>query len=138
MKENDFSPSTDRDRELYVTRPYEAVPITELVKGSISHLIRGSNAMVSFLTMKAGSVFELHSHPEEQIMIVIEGFCDEVIEDKVYRIGPGDVLRLPPHVRHGAFIREVDCRAIDIFSPARADYAEKFRDQHPGVPMRFT
>ena len=137
MKESDFSPATARDRELYVTRPYEAVPITELVKGSNSHLVRASNVMVSFLTMKAGSVFELHSHPEEQVMIVLEGFCDEVIEDKVYRVGPGDVLRFPPHVRHGAFLREVDCRAIDIFSPARADYSVKFRDQHAGVPMRF-
>jgi quercetin dioxygenase-like cupin family protein len=137
MKESDFSPATARDREMYVVRPYDAVPITELVKGSNSHLIRGSNVMVSFLTMKAGSVFELHSHPEEQVMIVLEGFCDEVIEDKMYRVGPGDVLRFPPNVRHGAFLREVDCRAIDIFSPPRADYAAKFRGQHPDVPMRF-
>jgi gluconolactonase len=137
MKESDFSPAAAQDRERYLTRPYEAVPITELVKGSNSHLVRGSNVMLSFLTMKAGSVFELHSHPEEQVMVVLEGFCDEVIEDKIYRVGPGDVLRLPPNVRHGAFLREVDCRVIDVFSPARADYAAKFRDQHPRVTMRF-
>lgn len=112
-------------------------PVTVLVEGSNSQLVRGSNVMLSFLTMKAGSVFELHSHPEEQIMIVLEGFCDEVIEDKMYRVGPGDVLRLPPNVRHGAFLREEDCRVIDVFSPARADYAAKFRDQHRGAPMRF-
>lgn len=137
MKESDFSPVAARDRERYVTRPYEAVPITELVKGSNSHLVRGSNVMLSFLTMKAGSIFELHSHPEEQIMVVLEGYCDEVIEDKIYRVGPGDVLRLPPNVRHGAFLREVDCRALDVFSPVRLDYAEKFASQHRGVPMRF-
>ena len=137
MKESDFSPATAHDRERYLARPYEAVPITVLVEGSNSHLVRGSNAMLSFLTMKAGSVFELHSHPEEQVMVVLEGFCDEVIEDKIYRVGPGDALRLPPNVRHGAFIREVDCRVIDVFSPARADYAAKFHDQHPGTAMRF-
>ena len=70
-------------------------------------------------------------------MIVVEGYCDEVIEDKVYRVGPGDVLRLPPNVLHGAFLREVDCRAIDVFSPARGDYAAKFTDQHPGLGMRY-
>ena len=137
MKDSDFSLATARDRERYVTRPYEAVPITELVKGSNSHLVRGSNVMISFLTMKAGSVFELHAHPEEQIMVVLEGFCDEVIEDAIYRVGPGDVLRLPPNVRHGAFLREADCKVMDVFSPARADYAAKFRDQHPGVALRF-
>jgi len=137
MKESDFTPASAHDRERYLTRPYEAVPITVLVEGSNSHLVRGSNVMLSFLTMRAGSVFELHSHPEEQIMVVLEGFCDEIIEDKVYRVGPGDVLRLPPNVRHGAFIREVDCRVIDVFSPARADYAAKFTSQHPGVAIRF-
>ena len=111
--------------------------MTELVKGSNSHLIRGSNVMISFLTMKAESVFELHSHPQEQIMIVIEGYCDEVIEDRIYRVGPGDVIRLPPNVVHGAFLREVDCKAIDVFSPARSDYAAKFHEQHPGAIMRF-
>jgi gluconolactonase len=137
MKESDFTAATIRDRQKYVVRPREEVPITELVEGSDSHLVRGSNVMLSFLTMKAGSVFELHSHPEEQIMVVLEGYCDEVIEDKMYRVGAGDVLRLPPNVRHGAFLREVDCKAIDVFSPARADYAAKFRDQHAGAPMRF-
>ncbi len=137
MKESDFSPATAGDRERFVTRPYEAVPVTELVKGSNSHLVRGSHAMLSFLTMTAGSVFELHSHPEEQIMIVLEGYCDEVIEDRIYRVGPGDVIRLPPNVRHGAFLREVDCKAIDVFCPARRDYAEKFQSQHPGAALRF-
>jgi quercetin dioxygenase-like cupin family protein len=137
MKESDFTPATDNDRQKYVLRPREQVPITVLVEGSNSHLVRGSNLMLSFLTMKAGSAFELHSHPEEQIMVVLEGYCDEVIEDKMYRVGPGDVLRLPAGVRHGAFLRDVDCKAIDIFSPARSDYAAKFHDQHPGRHLPF-
>jgi quercetin dioxygenase-like cupin family protein len=137
LKESDFTQATARDRENRVTRPYDEVPITVLVQGSNSHLVRGANVMISFLTMKAGSVFELHSHPEEQIMVVLEGSCDEVIEDKMYRAGPGDVIRLPAHVRHGAFIREVDCKVIDIFSPPRADYAAKFHEQHPGAAIRF-
>ena len=137
MKESDFRPATASDRGKYVMRPREETPLTELVKGSNSHLLRGSNVLLSFLTMKAGSVFELHSHPEEQIMIVIEGYCDEVIEDRMYRLGPGDVVRLPPNVRHGAFLRDVDCQAIDVFAPPRADYAALYREQHPGQALRF-
>ncbi|MGA2377805.1 MAG: cupin domain-containing protein [Spirochaetia bacterium] len=138
MKEGDFSRATSTDRQTYIVRPHEQVPITVLVEGSNSHLVRGSNMMLSFLTMKAGSAFELHSHAEEQIMIVLEGFCDEVIENKMYRVGPGDVIHLPANVRHGAFIREVDCKTIDVFAPARADYAAHFHDQHPRAGMRFT
>lgn len=137
MKENDFKRALEVDREEYVLRPYDEVPITRLVEGSDSHLVFGQNVMLSFITMKAGSVFELHSHSEEQIMIVVGGFCDEIIKDKMYRVQEGDVIHLPSNIPHGAFIREVDCKAIDIFSPTRNDYARKFREQHPGVDFRF-
>lgn len=137
MKEEDFRPATSSDRQRHVIRPYEEVPVTELVKGSNSRLVFGKNATVSFLTMTAGSVFELHSHPEEQIMIVLEGFCDEIIGDKIYRVREGDVIWLPSGVTHGAFVREVDCKVIDLFAPARADYRTKYSDQHPANDAHF-
>jgi quercetin dioxygenase-like cupin family protein len=137
MKDSDFMPATASDREKYVVRPYETVPNTNLVKGSDSHLVFGQNVMLSFLTMKAGSIFELHSHPEEQVMVVLNGYCDEIIEDKMYRVNAGDVIHLPANVSHGAFLRDVDCKVMDVFSPPRRDYAKKFQDQHPGVELRF-
>jgi len=126
MREEDFQLASVEDREKYIVRPYDDVPSTTLVEGSTSHLVKSGRAIISFLTMEAGSVFELHSHPEEQIMIVIEGYCDEVIDGKIYRVGPGDVIYLPPNVEHGAFLRDVDCKVIDVFIPSRADYEEKF------------
>lgn len=84
--------------------------------------------MVSFLTMKAGSTFEIHSHPNEQVMIVLEGYCDEIIEGKVYRVEKGDVIIIPPNVPHGAIIGDVDCKVIDIFSPPREDYKKKLEE----------
>lgn len=137
MKEEDFRKATAADRKRHVVRPYETIPITELVPGSNSRLVFGSNALFSFLTMKAGSVFELHSHPEEQIMIVLEGYCDEVIGDAMYRVQKGDVLRLPPNVKHGAFIRDVDCTVIDVFAPVRRDYKDMYKNQHPDAEVHF-
>ena len=129
MRESDFSWATPKDRKRYTIRPYEEIHITELSPGALSHLFWGENIMVSFLTMKAGSIFPLHSHPEEQVMIVIDGYCDEVIEDKIYRVQKGDLIHLPANIMHGAFIREADCKAIDIFNPVREDYKEKYRGQ---------
>lgn len=137
MNESDFTKASEKDREKFVVRPYDVVPITVLVEGSNSHLVRGQNAMLSFLTMKAGSVFELHSHPQEQIMVVLEGYCDEIINDKIYRVQAGDVIRLPSNVVHGAFLRDMDCKVIDIFIPARDDYAEKFHQQNPDDTLYF-
>lgn len=137
MDESQFEEATKEDREEHIVRPYEEVPLTELVPGSLSHLVRGNNLTVSFLTMEAGSTFELHSHPEEQLMIVIDGYCDEIIEDKLYRVEEGDVIFLPSGIEHGAFIRDVDCRAIDIFSPPREDYQEKFLAQNEPSELKF-
>jgi len=137
MKESDFTKATQMDRQNHIVSPYEEVHLTELVSGSLSHLIGGKNIMVSFLTMKAGSIFELHSHPQEQIMVVIEGHCDEIIEDKIYEVKKGDVIYLPANIRHGAFLREVDCKAIDIFSPPREDYKQKYSEQSKGKKFIF-
>lgn len=137
MKEEDFAQATPLERARHVARP-EALPVTELVRGSHSRLLFGRNSLVSFLTMSAGSVFELHSHPEEQIMIVLEGYCDEVIGGSLYRVEAGDVIWLPSNIPHGAFVGEVDCRVVDLFSPARADYRAKYHEQHPDADRRFT
>jgi quercetin dioxygenase-like cupin family protein len=106
---------------------YPDVPLAELVPGTTSHIVPGERALVSFLTMSANSVFPPHRHEAEQIMIVIDGYMDEIIEGKLYRVKPGDVIVLPSNVEHGGYIREVDCKAIDIFTPPRQDYLEKRR-----------
>ena len=106
---------------------YPDVPLAELVPGTTSHIVVGERGLVSFLTMSAGTHFPPHRHEAEQIMIVIDGYMDEIIEGKLYRVKPGDVIVLPSNVLHGGYIREVDCRAIDIFVPPRTDYVEKLR-----------
>ena len=105
---------------------YPDIPLVELVPGSNSHLFFGDRITVSFLTMAAGSYFPPHRHESEQIMIVLDGYADEIVENKLYRLQKGDVMLLPSNVEHGAYLREVDCRVIDIFSPPREDFREKF------------
>ena len=62
------------------------LPTTELVKGSNSRLVVGEQAMISFIKMDAHSYFAPRSHPEEQIIIVLDGYCDEIIQGKIYRV----------------------------------------------------
>lgn len=101
------------------------LPATELVKGSNSRLVVGEQAMISFLKMDAHSYFAPHHHVQEQIMIVLDGYCDEIIEGKIYRVTKGDVIILPSNVEHGAYIGDEDCYAIDVFGAPRSDYMMK-------------
>jgi len=105
---------------------YSDIPLVELVPGANSHLIFGEKITVSFLTMSANSYFPPHRHEAEQIMVVVDGYADEIVEGKLYRLKKGDVILLPSNIQHGACLREVECRVIDIFSPPRQDYREKY------------
>ena len=101
------------------------LPSVELVKGSNSRLVVGEQSMISFLTMDANSYFAPHHHTQEQIMIVLDGSCDEIIEGKLYHVSAGDVIVLPPNIVHGAYIGDKDVHVIDVFGDPRSDYMMK-------------
>jgi quercetin dioxygenase-like cupin family protein len=104
---------------------YPNLPPVELVKGSNSRLVSGEQSMISFLKMDANSYFAPHRHPQEQIMIVLDGSCDEIIEGKRYTVKKGDVIILPPNIEHGAYIGPQDVQVIDVFGYPRSDYLLK-------------
>ena len=104
---------------------YRDVPLIDLVPGSKSHIVSTERITVSFITMEANSYFDVHQHESEQIMIVTDGACDEIVEGKLYHLEKGDVLILPSNTKHGGYISDKGCRAIDVFSPPRPDFVAK-------------
>lgn len=99
--------------------------LTKLADGAHSRLISGSNTQLSFISMDPGSVFPHHIHPEEQMMFVLRGECEEIVLDGKEPMKANDVVLLPGNMVHGAYISELGCDALDIFWPARPDYLEK-------------
>jgi len=104
---------------------YRNVPLIDLVPGSKSHVVSTEKITVSFITMEPNSYFDVHYHESEQIMIVTDGACDEIVEGKLYHLEKGDVLVLPSNTKHGGYISEKGCSAIDVFSPPRQDFVAK-------------
>jgi gluconolactonase len=99
--------------------------LTELVSGANSRLVTGKSTQVSFISMDPGAVFERHIHPEEQMMLVLRGGCNEILLDSEQSMVKNDVVLIPGNMVHGAKMGDLGCDAIDIFWPSRADYAEK-------------
>lgn len=106
---------------------YLDIPLVELTPGSNSHIVSAENITVSFLTMNPNSYFAVHRHESEQVMIVVDGEIDEIVEGKIYRLTKGDVIILPPNMEHGGYISDKGCQAIDIFSPPREDFLAKLK-----------
>jgi quercetin dioxygenase-like cupin family protein len=107
----------------------DSVPWTELVPGANTHLVWGDRVMVSFITMAPWTSFPRHTHEAEQIMVVLDGYMDEMIDGKLYRVKKGDVIILRSNVPHGGYLYDVPCVVVDIFAPVRPDYIEKTKKQ---------
>lgn len=101
------------------------IQLTTLAEGAHSRLVSGKNTQLSFISMDPNSTFPHHIHPEEQMMFVLRGGCDEILLDGKQSMKANDVVRIPSNMVHGAEIGDLGCDALDIFWPARADYLEK-------------
>jgi quercetin dioxygenase-like cupin family protein len=78
--------------------------------------------MLSVVDLEPGSVVEEHSHPHEQVGMVLAGKAIFFIGEEQKTLGPGDLYRIPGHVRHRVIALEQPVRALDIFCPIREDY----------------
>jgi gluconolactonase len=105
------------------------VPFTELQPGANSRLIGGHGAQLSFLRMDPGMDFAAHLHPEEQLMCVLRGAMDELIQDGSAPMKTGDLLYLPAPMVHGGKVGERGCDVLDVFFPPRPDYTAKKLDR---------
>jgi quercetin dioxygenase-like cupin family protein len=82
--------------------------------------IHGENMTVAHVLLHEGLFVDIHSHPNEQIALIMSGKIEfEVGEDgdrKKLTLGAGEILHLPPNVPHSARALE-DSLLIDVFSP---------------------
>lgn len=101
------------------------IQLTTLAEGAHSRLVSGKNTQLSFISMDPNSTFPHHIHPEEQMMFVLRGECNEILLDGKQSMKANDVVRIPSNMVHGAEIGDLGCDALDIFWPARPDYLEK-------------
>jgi len=82
----------------------------------------GERIMVSIIEVAPGSEVPPHTHPHEQMGLVLEGGVTMVIDGDLRVLNPGDVYLVPPDVEHGVFAGSERARIADIFSPPREDY----------------
>jgi quercetin dioxygenase-like cupin family protein len=78
--------------------------------------------MLSLVEMEPHAVVEEHSHPHEQVGILLEGELEFFIGDERQRLTPGQMWRIPGGVSHRAIAGDRPVRALDVFHPIRDDY----------------
>jgi quercetin dioxygenase-like cupin family protein len=83
--------------------------------------VRLENLMLTHFTFKAGAAVPPHSHPHEQITLMIGGEMEFTFNGETRKIRAGDGCTVPPNVTHS--VRAVtDAVAVDCWHPIREDY----------------
>jgi len=83
-------------------------------------------AMINLIEFAPGAVVPLHSHPHEQLGIVLRGMQALVVDGVSRELGPMEGYTLPGHVEHSAYCGPDGATVLDIFCPVREDYREKW------------
>jgi quercetin dioxygenase-like cupin family protein len=111
----------------YIIR-YGDVPAVELAPGLKSRIISAEKITLSFVSAEPNAQLPPHRHENEQMMVVLDGDGDYIIEGKLYHVQKGDIVVLPPNTEHGGYDSNTGCRVIDVFSPPRQDFVEKLEE----------
>ena len=82
----------------------------------------GEQMLLSVTEVEANTEMPLHTHPEEQGGIIIEGELEMSIDGEVKLLKPGDMYIIPGNVEHYAKAYAVKAVALDIFSPVREEF----------------
>lgn len=99
----------------------DQLPVREIFPGLRARLIHTDRVTHSWVEVDEGASFPSHQHPHEQIVTVIEGELELVVDGTPHRLTPGLVFVIPPNVPHsGTGIKRT--RVLDAFAPTRDDY----------------
>lgn len=94
-------------------------------------LVFGERTLMTEFVLAGNSILPDHAHPYEQTGYLVKGHIVLRIGQTEYDTTPGDSWCIPMNVTHSARILE-DSVAVEVFSPARADYLPKGRPEKKG------
>ncbi|MGC8641449.1 MAG: cupin domain-containing protein [Isosphaeraceae bacterium] len=82
----------------------------------------GQAIMLSVVRFEPGSAVADHSHPHEQMGMMISGRLEFNVGGITRVLGPGDIWRIPGNVVHSVKAFQEPAVALDVFHPIREDY----------------
>ncbi|MDW8121254.1 MAG: cupin domain-containing protein [Armatimonadota bacterium] len=94
----------------------------EIFPGVTIRTLWGDHIMLSFVHFEPGSEVPPHSHPHEQMGLLLEGELEFRIGDEVRILKKGDCWWVPSGVPHSVKNLAPKSIALDIFYPIREEY----------------
>jgi len=102
------------------------VPSFLLAEGVSGRPLFGDRAMINLIEFEPDAVVPLHSHPHEQLGIVLRGMQALVVDGEAHELGPMEAYVLPGEVEHSAYCGPEGATVLDVFTPVREEYRERW------------
>ena len=96
--------------------------VRELAAGITTRIFPGDQAMLSVVRLEPNAVGEMHSHPQEQWGVMLEGSVVRVQDGEEFQASAGDFWRTPGGVPHTDRAGPDGALILDIFAPPRDEY----------------
>jgi quercetin dioxygenase-like cupin family protein len=98
----------------------------ELLPGIAVRTFWGERMLLSLVDLAANAIIPPHSHPHEQIGMVVHGEMELTIDGETRKVKVGDVYVVPGGIEHGVRMGPEPCQVVETFAPVREEY--KFPD----------
>lgn len=95
-----------------------------LADGLDTRIFPGEHVMLSVVHIGANKSGEIHSHPQEQWGVLLEGSGVRTQDGIEHEVRAGDFWQTPGHVTHGFRAGPEGAVVLDIFSPPRDEYRQ--------------
>jgi len=117
-----MSDAASKHPEFHTLKDLSAGIPRNLAEGIDTRIFVGDQAMLSVVSFEPNSKGNIHSHPQEQWGVILEGSGTRLQGGEEIPVQSGDFWRTPGDVPHGFIAGPDGARVLDIFAPPRDEY----------------
>lgn len=99
---------------------WDGLPEKEVVTGMFAKIVHTDNMSVIRWRILKDAKLPEHSHPHEQVTLVLKGELLLTVDGKEYLLKEGDFLPIKSNLVHSGLAKS-DVDVIDVFNPVRTD-----------------
>ena len=104
---------------------FERLPNFDLAPGATAKALFGESAMLNLVELAPDAVVVRHSHPHEQLGVILRGSMTLNVEGTDHLLKEMDAYTLPGSVEHEGIAGPRGALVLDVFQPVRDDYARR-------------
>jgi quercetin dioxygenase-like cupin family protein len=93
-----------------------------LADGVTAKALFGEAAMINLVELEPDAVVALHSHPHEQLGLIVRGSMTLTVDGTRHVLSELDAYALPGNVEHEVIAGPEGALVLDVFHPVREDY----------------